>query len=164
MPAFLFFLLLSMSVAVGVSFASAAGAAADEAGNGLGNGAGNAAGAQAGPAARAEAASVLKPARLPPVVMKHSRQLEMRLMQEAAQDQQRVQALRRQDRIKKTVVETEIRRLSTGNTFANTSARPGVPAQTTRMPASAAPVAPSDASSIYNASEPVAPRSAPVAR
>lgn len=164
MPAFLFFLLLSMSVAVGVSFASAAGAAADEAGNGLGNGAGNAAGAQAGPAARAEAASVLKPAGLPPVVMKHSRQLEMRLMQEAAQDQQRVQALRRQDRIKKTVVETEIRRLSTGNTFANTSARPGAPAQATRLPASAFPSAPSDASSIYNASEPVAPRSAPVAR
>lgn len=157
-----------MSVAVSVSFASAAGAAADEAGNGfgngLGNGAGNAAGAQAGPAARAEAASVLKPAGLPPVVMKHSRQLEMRLMQEAAQDQQRVQALRRQDRIKKTVVETEIRRLSTGNTFANTSARPGAPAQATRLPASAFPSAPSDASSIYNASEPVAPRSAPVAR
>ncbi len=116
----------------------------------------------------AEPASA-QPVAVPKPVMSRSRQLEMRLMQEAADEHQRVQIVRRQEKAKQTAVETEIRRLGAGNSL------PRIPAPPSRLPASVAeqlsipvqrrePSLPIDSSSIYNASEPVAPRSAPVSR
>ena len=116
----------------------------------------------------AESASA-QPVVVPKPVMSRSRQLEMRLMQEAADEHQRVQIVRRQEKAKQTAVDAEIRRLGAGNSL------PRIPAPPSRLPASVAeqpsipverrvPSLPVDSSSIYNASEPVAPRSAPVSR
>lgn len=106
---------------------------------------------------------------VPAPAMSRSKQLEMRLMQEAAEEHQRVQIVRRQEKAKQAVVETEIRRLGAGNSL------PRIPAPPSRLPASVIEQpanpdrhressSPVDASSIYNASEPIAPRLAPVSR